>query len=71
MSDRFSSEIVLHVKAHTMKECLEVVKSLTISLRINSSVLINMLCVLCKLDNILTLLKICAKTHAICSNQEI
>jgi len=36
--------IMLHVMAHMMKEYLEIVKSLIISLRIDSSVLINKPC---------------------------
>lgn len=35
LSDRFDNWIILHVMPQTIKECVEVVKSLTISHRIN------------------------------------
>jgi hypothetical protein len=65
------SWIILHVMAHTMKECLEVVKSMTILLGINSSVLISKPCACSYCANcrqLYFLFCTCAKTHAICLN---
>ena len=63
---RHAVHLVLHVMAHTMKECLKVVKSLTISLRINSSVLINKPCAFrdCAMQSTYSFAHV-PKTHAI------
>ncbi len=72
MSDSFFiiKRIILHVMAHTVKERLDVVKSLTVSLEIILSVMISKPCAFSCVNVRQLHLFICtrAKTYAICLN---